>query len=184
MTTETRHAAFKLEDARISRILADINHDLESIEELIRRAETLSAQTRSAVEARQEDHGKAILVFTIVTVTFLPMSFVTSFFGMNTSDIRDLPDGQWVFWVVALPISAVTIGLSLVIGFHGDRIREAIEKSALGRGSRGLSPPPLDGISDRSSDNMTVLEEEAKASSHGWLPGPNVPRRKGSRRLG
>lgn len=37
-------------------------------------------------------------LFIIVTIIFLPLSFVSSFFGMNTSDIRNINDSQKVFW--------------------------------------------------------------------------------------
>ncbi|KAJ5387319.1 Mg2+ transporter protein CorA-like/Zinc transport protein ZntB [Penicillium cosmopolitanum] len=80
----------------------------------------------SGVEARQEDHGKAISVFTIVTVIFLPLSFVTSFLGMNTTDIRDTDNTQILFWVVSLSLTALITGLSLLIGLKGNEIQEFI----------------------------------------------------------
>ena len=62
----------------------------------------------------KDRHDKAIYAFTIVTVIFLPLSFVTSFLGMNTTGIRDTQYGQWMFWVTALPLTLVVILLALL----------------------------------------------------------------------
>lgn len=66
------------------------------------------------------------MVFTVVTVIFLPLSFVTSYFGMNASDIRDMDETQAVFWSVAIPLTCVTVGSCLLIGYNGDSIRDIL----------------------------------------------------------
>jgi Mg2+ and Co2+ transporter CorA len=45
------------------------------------------------------------LIFTIVTVIFLPLSFVTGYLGMNVEDIRNVRNKQGIFWIIALPIT-------------------------------------------------------------------------------
>ncbi len=67
-----------------------------------------------------EHHGKAILVFTVVTLLFLPLSFVSSFFGMNVIDIRNTQQTQWVFWVTAMVTTVVVVGVSVVVAFFGE----------------------------------------------------------------
>lgn len=42
--------------------------------------------------------NKAILLFTGITVVFLPLSFITSYLGMNLSDIRETGIDQVWFW--------------------------------------------------------------------------------------
>ncbi|KAI1203444.1 hypothetical protein F5X97DRAFT_318097 [Nemania serpens] len=54
----------------------------------------LRDQLQQRTEIEEESYGKAIRVFTFVTLFFLPVSFVTSFFGMNTTDIRDIEQDQ------------------------------------------------------------------------------------------
>jgi Mg2+ and Co2+ transporter CorA len=66
-------------------------------------------------------------VFTIVTLVFLPLSFVASFMGMNTSDIRNQTANQSLFWIVALPLTAVVVILALVIGYKYEIMRDYIE---------------------------------------------------------
>ncbi len=59
---------------------------------------------------RQEN---AVYAFTIVTIIFLPLSAVAGIFGMNTSDVRDMDYSQWLFWVVALPVTFLVIVVGL-----------------------------------------------------------------------
>lgn len=59
---------------------------------------------------RQEN---ALYAFTIVTIIFLPLSAVAGIFGMNTSDVRDMGYSQWLFWVVALPVTLLVIVVGL-----------------------------------------------------------------------
>jgi hypothetical protein len=50
-----------------------------------------------------------IFVFTVVTVLFLPASFIASVFGMNARDVKDMDVGQWAFWVTALSVTALVV---------------------------------------------------------------------------
>ncbi|CCT63521.1 uncharacterized protein FFUJ_01259 [Fusarium fujikuroi IMI 58289] len=59
---------------------------------------------------RQE---RAIYAFTLVTIIFLPISAVSSIFGMNTTDVRDMNYSQWLYWVVAIPVTVLVIVLGL-----------------------------------------------------------------------
>lgn len=58
------------------------------------------------IEVRKESNSKAITIFTTVTVIFLPLSFVTSYLGMNSVDIRNGTFNQSLFWIIALPSTA------------------------------------------------------------------------------
>ncbi|KAK5624881.1 hypothetical protein RRF57_000597 [Xylaria bambusicola] len=57
--------------------------------------------------------NKAILLFTGITVVFLPLSFITSYLGMNLRDIRETTIDQVWFWKylgsTGLVISAASI---------------------------------------------------------------------------
>jgi hypothetical protein len=91
---------------------------------LLARCGPLSDSTKQSLEITEEDHGKAIMVFTIVTVIFLPLSFVTSFLGMNTTDIRDMGSSSSLFWTIAIPLTAITMASVLYIGYNGDDLRD------------------------------------------------------------
>jgi Mg2+ and Co2+ transporter CorA len=85
---------------------------------------------------QMEHHGKAILVFTMVTIIFLPMSFVASVFGMNVADIRNMTGGQWYFWCCALVMTVITVGFSVAIAFLGDEMEKKVRALLRSRGNK------------------------------------------------
>ncbi|KAJ5504765.1 hypothetical protein N7463_007639 [Penicillium fimorum] len=127
ITTESRLSSFELEKARLNKLISQVNAELGAISLLNIKLDSLANQTRSGVDVRQEDQGKAILVFTIVTVVFMPLSFVTSYLGMNTNDIRNMTSSQTLFWAISAPLTVGIITIVLVVAFQVDRIREAFD---------------------------------------------------------
>ncbi|KAF2110793.1 hypothetical protein BDV96DRAFT_583722 [Lophiotrema nucula] len=77
------------------------------------------------LQIRQESNSNAIIVFTLVTIIFLPLSWATSYLGMNTADLRSMQQGQWVFWTMAIPITSIVIALAMVVIFKGETLRES-----------------------------------------------------------
>ena len=71
-------------------------------------------KNRHKVETTKDRQERAIYAFTIVTVIFLPLSAVSSIFGMNTVDIRDMEQGQWAYWAAAVPITILVMFLGLL----------------------------------------------------------------------
>jgi len=112
---------WKLENSVISEHLG---RDSKRIDELRRSFARLEQQTVWSIEIDDTNHNKAIFIFGVVTLVFLPLSFFTSYFGMNTADIRDTESGQGDFWKVALPISAGVVGLTIIVAYYGEAIRE------------------------------------------------------------
>jgi Mg2+ and Co2+ transporter CorA len=48
-------------------------------------------EAREAVEQGRETvrQGRTIMLFTVVTIIFMPLSFVASVFGMNVAELND-----------------------------------------------------------------------------------------------
>ena len=65
-----------------------------------------------------ESNSQAILVFTVVTVVFLPLSFFTSYFGMNLQGIANTEMNEKNFWMVCGPVTVSIVLLTLVFGFR------------------------------------------------------------------
>ncbi|KAI1208460.1 uncharacterized protein F4807DRAFT_152454 [Annulohypoxylon truncatum] len=80
--------------------------ELREVEIEARRLEMLNTHEIDTTKDRQE---AAVYAFTMVTIIFLPLGTISSIFGMNTSDIANLESGQWLYWAVALPITALVI---------------------------------------------------------------------------
>lgn len=58
--------------------------------------------------ARKDDQEAASLTFAIVSVIFLPLTTVASILGMNTREVRDMQQTQWVFWATGIPLAILT----------------------------------------------------------------------------
>ncbi|KAH8819883.1 hypothetical protein F5884DRAFT_762073 [Xylogone sp. PMI_703] len=74
----------------------------------------LAAWNIQKIDSNKDRQEAAIYAFTIVTIIFLPLSTVASILGMNTSDVRNMPFRQWVFWATALPLTALIIAVCLI----------------------------------------------------------------------
>ena len=101
----------------LDQLLENINQRSLSFEELL--VEAKSAQDRSW-SLKSESNNKAILVFTVTTIIFLPLSFVTSYLGMNTSDIRNMQSGQSLFWATGAPVASAVFAIALFAAFYGE----------------------------------------------------------------
>ncbi|KAJ5614835.1 hypothetical protein N7528_008489 [Penicillium herquei] len=93
------------------KLLKAMGTDLQERTEIIQRVDII-----------QEDHGKATLIFTTVATIFLPLSFVSSYLGMNTADIRNMEGKQVLFWEVAMPFTVVVVSVVLLVAYNVRRI--------------------------------------------------------------
>jgi Mg2+ and Co2+ transporter CorA len=119
---------YDLELDLINKLCFKSTQRLGAVEQLLRRVTRLIEDTKTSVEINDDDHGKAILVFTIVTLVFLPLSFVASFLGMNTADIRNQTANQALYWIIALPVTAGVVIIALVIGYKYEAMKDYIER--------------------------------------------------------
>ncbi|KAF5561679.1 Mg2+ transporter like zinc transport [Fusarium napiforme] len=103
-------------------------HDIERLQDA---AERLKSQAALFIKIKAEDQSVAIYVFTLVTVVFLPLSFATSYMGMNTSDIRDMKQGQWIFWVVGGTLTIVVLAGVWASAYRGPRWKKARQTQKL-----------------------------------------------------
>lgn len=60
---------------------------------------------RSMIASNKDQQEAAIAAFTMVTIIFLPLSWLSGIFGMNTVDIRELEYRQWLYWLIAIPFA-------------------------------------------------------------------------------
>ena len=118
----TRKLRYNFECKAIDKISTKIDEQMKNCDELMKRAESLSVQNVQLVETFQDDNSKAIFVFTIVTVLFLPMSFVSSYFGMNVVGLSATTTPLKDFWVAALPLTFGIVIPCTIVALKGEDV--------------------------------------------------------------
>jgi len=70
-----------------------------------------------------DSQNKAILLFTGVTIIFLPLSFFTSYFGMNLNGIADTKHDESYFWMACGTASFCIVFLLVLFTFRDSILR-------------------------------------------------------------
>lgn len=96
--------------AECARIVDQREFDFRRHADFAQDLERAAAYKMGWTKDRQEN---AIYAFTIVTIIFLPISAISSIFGMNTNDVRNMASNQWLYWAVAVPITLLVILIGL-----------------------------------------------------------------------
>ncbi|KAF2109449.1 cora-like Mg2+ transporter protein-domain-containing protein [Lophiotrema nucula] len=109
----------------IQESIAHVNDRAKLISDITDNLAALETWVTHEMILTKDRHDNAIYAFTIVTVIFLPLSFVCSFLGMNTADVRNMQSGQWVFWAAAIPLTVTVVLLTLI---WTDELRHLMEK--------------------------------------------------------
>jgi Mg2+ and Co2+ transporter CorA len=120
---------FQYESKSVDKILKALQESIIDCAELRERASRLNVQL---VETQLEDNSKAIIVFTVVTIFFLPLSFVTGFFGMNLEGITGTTSTVKHFWAIALPLTFGVVFTCLFAAFLGS-IKRWIQRQTKSR---------------------------------------------------
>jgi len=63
---------------------------------------------------------------------------MASFFGMNTADVRNMGHHQWIFWVSAIPVTVIVIGISLFVIRYFEPARQAFGQFLYQKGAEEL----------------------------------------------
>lgn len=125
ITNQSRKQQYNLEfKVAVAQLREKLSVEALALEKLKSRLKALETRARYRIEVLEEDNSKTIFVFTVVTAVFLPLSFVTSYLGMNTVDIRNTTTSQSTFWAIALPVTVVVVVLAIVAAYKGDSIVE------------------------------------------------------------
>ena len=118
----TRKLRYDFERKALDTILIRIREQLKNCDELIERANSHAVQNVQLVETFQDDNSKAIFVFTMVTILFLPMSFVAGFFGMNVIGISADKTTLGHFWTISLSLTFGIVIPCTVVALKGEDV--------------------------------------------------------------
>ncbi|KAF6814825.1 hypothetical protein CSOJ01_03836 [Colletotrichum sojae] len=151
-----RQAMFPLKEKLIVSQSEKLAVDDGALELLQNVAKALRLDLKQSIEILEEGHGKAIRVFTIVTLFFLPF-----FFGMNTTDVRNIDWDQRIFWTSALPITFGVITLAFVYGYKWDSIVESLSRRVPSQRSRSPRHILEDDLIPLAEDKKTEPRKQA-----------------------
>ncbi|OAL53516.1 hypothetical protein IQ07DRAFT_640571 [Pyrenochaeta sp. DS3sAY3a] len=101
--------------------IAAIISDADEVRNMLLSLLDLKSKTAGLLEARSStNQGRAVMVFTIVTIIFLPLSFFTSYFGQNVSEITGDPKNptSWHLWRIATPITIVVVAVAFFMALY------------------------------------------------------------------
>ena len=148
-------------DKQAERIYKSITDMLDLKQKHANAFEARFARDQAAGTARQ---SQTIMVFTIVTIVFLPLSFIAAFFAINISEFPRASDGsdslplgyvsKYMFGI-GFAVSIPLIVIALLLEDIGDMF-QALKRKLASR--RAASAQITDAFGAQSSGNSTTLD--------------------------
>ena len=108
-------------------MITHIDEQRRNCKELCTRAKVLEDQNMRLVETLADDQGRAIFIFTFITILFLPLSFVATFFGMNVEGINPTSSTTSHFWAISAPLTGGIFFLCLIFVFKGEQVLFSVQ---------------------------------------------------------
>ncbi|KAM0437708.1 hypothetical protein ACHAPT_002073 [Fusarium lateritium] len=153
-----------------SRLIEQREFEFRRFTEFTKDLERGFAYKMDFTRDRQE---RAIYAFTLVTIVFLPISTVSSIFGMNTTDVRDMEYSQWLYWVVALPLTVVVILAGLwFMGELGNLARWLLRRQE--PGGQGMYGGPS--MMSQAAESAAFWPPPGGEYASPYQPGPGIQR--------
>lgn len=159
-----RKQRFQIEDYILENSREKLREQEAMLSSSLNQCRDLIATAKELAEIMNEENSRAIFIFTMVTVIFLPLSFIASYLSMNGGPSeKTWGKTQALFWQISAPL-AVTIGVfCLVVAWHGSKIaigRERVTDFLGIRGGRAAKQEDESGDADIDSGEPGRTTEE------------------------
>lgn len=107
---EERYKLFSYELQLIDWEDIKLDKELQDVAQLLSNCERMIQHVKELTEIMKDDQGRAIFIFTTVTIIFLPLSFVASYVSMSGGTTGlDWNGLQRLFWETAGPLTLVIL---------------------------------------------------------------------------
>ncbi|KAH0435729.1 hypothetical protein CcaCcLH18_04683 [Colletotrichum camelliae] len=130
LVAETTYRQVETQLSDVKTLIADAERAHKMVLELLDLEQKAASLGEARITTKQ---GQAVMLFTVITVIFLPLSFFVSYFGQNvselTGDAQNPTSGQ--VWKIAAPISVVVILGSLAVAFfitYPDSVKSCLRR--------------------------------------------------------
>ncbi|KXH30529.1 hypothetical protein CNYM01_02940 [Colletotrichum nymphaeae SA-01] len=113
---------FGIESQLIKELSRAVNREDQNLDGILELCVDMKGLVSELTEIMADDQGRAVFVFTVVTVTFLPLSFVASYLSMSggTDGLgMEWGDVQARFWMVAGPLTVAVAAFCFLIAGRG-----------------------------------------------------------------
>ncbi|KAH9900277.1 hypothetical protein F4778DRAFT_167944 [Xylariomycetidae sp. FL2044] len=108
-----------------------LDRTLREVEAVSNEAEIAHQQLFNLLDLKQKDaalmearattqQGRVIMLFTVITIIFLPLSFFTSYFGQNVSELTgdDKNPTSWAVWKYGAAITLSIVVSALLVAYY------------------------------------------------------------------
>lgn len=169
---ELRESPRQTLDNRVcGRIRLHLEDTISHFENLKNFAAEAESTLTNSISVRNEGNSKAIFIFTTITVIFLPLTFISGFFSMNLTDLKDPHHSSGHFWAIAVPVTiAVFVACLIMVRMRFRfRIRRRIG-SLLIRffPEKGRNVGPIMAPSHTAPDGSRSRTSRATRGRRGW----------------
>ncbi|KAL6901236.1 hypothetical protein GGI43DRAFT_404323 [Trichoderma evansii] len=127
------------------------------------RTARLQAEQSHTMAMEAERQGRTLMVFTVVTIVFLPLSFIAAFFAIPVQEFGNNYLTLDFVSMITFPVSAATSILIIVIGFAASEwewIRDKLEPKVLSWLNKSSD------FTDKGKQNESSIKESDGMSSH------------------
>jgi Mg2+ and Co2+ transporter CorA len=105
----------------------------ESLDQMRRACDNMIDLIFNTIAAYQNESMKQL---TVVTIIFLPLSFLTGYFGMNITDMPSIHHEESYFWKIAVPLAFV-VGIFLARDMLKWYFSKLLQRRGIARSRKG-----------------------------------------------